>query len=157
MQFQVPQFIEVEDKIFGPFTFKQFVYMIGGAGLAFVIVRFVPFPFNYPFAFLAGGAGAAFAFVEIHKRPLIFFVEAAFWYLVHKKLYIWKKRDKKINKNIKLPSQGESPLEIPKFSKDKLENLAWGLDINEEVVKARLQEQLNKRADPEDDFNKMEF
>ena len=27
MQYQVPQFIEVEDKIFGPLTFKQFLYI----------------------------------------------------------------------------------------------------------------------------------
>jgi len=26
MQFQVPQFIEIEDKIFGPLTLKQFLY-----------------------------------------------------------------------------------------------------------------------------------
>ena len=30
MQYQVPQFIEVEDKIFGPLTFKQLVYVVGG-------------------------------------------------------------------------------------------------------------------------------
>src|SRR3989338_737591 len=28
MQFQVPQFIEVEDKIFGPLTLKQFFYVL---------------------------------------------------------------------------------------------------------------------------------
>ncbi|TSC80302.1 MAG: hypothetical protein G01um101429_152 [Parcubacteria group bacterium Gr01-1014_29] len=31
-QFQVPQFIEVEDKIFGPLTTKQFFYLLGGGG-----------------------------------------------------------------------------------------------------------------------------
>ena len=42
MQFQVPQFIEVEDKIFGPLTFRQAVYLVGGAGLSYVIYRFSP-------------------------------------------------------------------------------------------------------------------
>ena len=37
MRFEVPQFIEIEDKIFGPFTWKQFVYLAGGVGLAAVI------------------------------------------------------------------------------------------------------------------------
>jgi len=32
MRFEVPQFIEVEDKIFGPFTWKQFIYLMGGEG-----------------------------------------------------------------------------------------------------------------------------
>ena len=42
MQYQVPQFIDVEDKIFGPFTFKQFIYMIGGIALSYIIYRFIP-------------------------------------------------------------------------------------------------------------------
>ncbi len=160
MQFQVPQFIDVEDKIFGPFTFKQFVYLIGGAGLAFVMIRFLPYPLNWPLAIAAGGLGAAFAFVEIHKKPLIYFVEAAFWYFVHKKLYIWKKRDKKIDPGaeLSLPSQANAQVVIPKLSKDKLEDLAWGLDINEHVAQSRLKEQLEKRRSlNEDEFNKLEI
>ncbi len=158
MQFQVPQFIDVEDKIFGPFTFKQFIYLIGGGGLAFVAFRFLPAPLNWPFALMAGALGAAFAFVEIHKKPLIYFVEAAFWYFVHKKLYIWKKREKKIDSSknsIQLPSETNTAVTIPKLSKDKLEDLAWGLDINEHVAQSRFKEQLEKRA-PQNEFNKLE-
>ena len=33
MQFQVPQFIETEDKVVGPLTLRQFMY-IAGAGAA---------------------------------------------------------------------------------------------------------------------------
>ena len=43
MRFEVPQFIEIEDKIFGPFTWKQFVYLGGGIGLAAVIFFTMPF------------------------------------------------------------------------------------------------------------------
>jgi len=42
MQFQVPQFIEVEDKIIGPLTFKQFVFVGGGFGMAYVLWRVLP-------------------------------------------------------------------------------------------------------------------
>ena len=42
MRFQVPQFIEVEDKIFGPLTLKQFIYVFGGGGLCFVFYTFLP-------------------------------------------------------------------------------------------------------------------
>ena len=34
MMFSVPQFIDVEDKIIGPLTLKQFIYLAGGAGLS---------------------------------------------------------------------------------------------------------------------------
>jgi Flp pilus assembly protein TadB len=38
MEYQVPQFIEVEDKIFGPLTLKQFIFVAGGAGLCVTAV-----------------------------------------------------------------------------------------------------------------------
>ena len=43
MQFQVPQFVEVEDKIVGPLTLKQFLYVGGAVGaslLLFFVIQF---------------------------------------------------------------------------------------------------------------------
>ncbi|MFM2424198.1 MAG: hypothetical protein RLZZ70_589, partial [Candidatus Parcubacteria bacterium] len=37
MQFEVPQFIEIEDKIFGPLTWKQFLYVGGGLSMTAVL------------------------------------------------------------------------------------------------------------------------
>ena len=39
MQFKVPQFLDIEDKIFGPFTFREFVYLTGGGGMCFVLYK----------------------------------------------------------------------------------------------------------------------
>ncbi len=144
MQFQVPQFIEMEDRIFGPLTFKQAIYVAGGGGLAFALLRIIPYPFNIPLALGAFGLGLAFAFVEIHKKPLVFFVAAAIWYFTHKRLYIWKRTKKQIKKHeSKLPS--ENPIDIPTVSANKLKDLAWGLDINEHITQARLKAQLEKQ------------
>ena len=152
MQFQVPQFIDVEDKIFGPFTFKQFIYIVGGAGLAFAFYQYTPKPINTTLAFASLGIGAAFAFVKINERPLIFFAEAAFYYFIRKKLYIWKKRKPKTkakNEAVKKDSQ----ISIPKLSENKLKDLAWGLDINEAVAQERLSEQLEKSKKTLKDLN----
>ena len=46
MQFQTPQFIEVEDKIFARLTFKQAIYIGGGGGMAFTAFYFIPFKIN---------------------------------------------------------------------------------------------------------------
>ena len=43
MRFQVPQFIEIESKIFGPLTLKQFIYLIGGGGIIFILYALLPF------------------------------------------------------------------------------------------------------------------
>ena len=41
MQFRVPQFIDIEDKVIGPLTLKQFAYVLGAAGFAFLIWTFI--------------------------------------------------------------------------------------------------------------------
>ena len=45
MQFHIPQFIDIEDKIFGPFTFKHFVYVVGAAGATFLWYSIFPIYF----------------------------------------------------------------------------------------------------------------
>ena len=42
MQFKVPQFIDMEDKIVGPLTLKQFAYILGAGGFSFLLWTFIP-------------------------------------------------------------------------------------------------------------------
>src|SRR3989338_721380 len=93
MRFQIPQFIDVEDKIFGPFTLKQFIYIAGGASVATVAALFLG-PFlgllvSSPIIVLA----LALAFYKVKNRPFIFVLESAFKYMTKDKLYIWKKKE----------------------------------------------------------------
>lgn len=93
MRFEVPQFIEVEDKIFGPFTWKQFVYLAGGAGAAVMLYIFLPF---FLFILTAGpvaALAAGLAFLPVNNRPLSVFLEAALRYASSTRLYIWKRQD----------------------------------------------------------------
>lgn len=93
MRFQVPQFIEIEDKIFGPLTFKQFVYVVGGVGiialLFFFLPKFFAFILSFPVAVFAG----SLAFYKINNRPFIVTVEAAIKLFFKNKLYVWKKKE----------------------------------------------------------------
>ncbi|MGM0629447.1 MAG: PrgI family protein [Patescibacteria group bacterium] len=95
MRFQVPQFIEIEDKIFGPLSFKQFIYVIGGGGLIvllfFLLPNFLAFLLAVPVAIFSG----ALAFYKINNRPFITMTEAALKHFFKKKLYIWKKEENK--------------------------------------------------------------
>ena len=47
MQFPVPQFIDVEDKIIGPFTLKQFGFVFGGGILVLAIFKLFGFGFVF--------------------------------------------------------------------------------------------------------------
>jgi hypothetical protein len=133
MQFQVPQFIEVEDKIFGPFTFKQFIYMIGAAGIAFMVWKTTPIYVAVPIAAVAVGLGGALAFIKYNSRPFILAMESAFFYLISNKLFLWDAEKKKKEKKKGETSEKAPEIAIPKLSDSKLHELAWSLDIREKI------------------------
>ncbi|MDD4989183.1 MAG: PrgI family protein [Candidatus Pacebacteria bacterium] len=132
MQFQVPQFIEIEDKVFGPLTIKQFLYLAGGAGLSYLLYALLPSYVSYILILLIMGFALALAFYKVNGKAFILVVEAAFNYVFSKKLYIWKKQDKQIEKKEELASE-EPVLYVPKLSDSKLKDLAWSLDVNEKT------------------------
>jgi hypothetical protein len=134
MHFQVPQFIEVEDKIFGPLTFKQFVYIAGGAGLCFIEWVYLPAKFIAVLFIIPTATFAlALAFYKVNSRPFILILEAAFRYLLNNKLFLWTKQPRKKGKaeEAAVPPEAQRALIIPKLSESRLKELAWSLDIKE--------------------------
>lgn len=91
MRFEVPQFIEIEDKVIGPLTWKQFVYLAGGGGLAVTLFLNAP-TMIFVLVGLPGVAlAAALAFHRVNNRPFSVFLEACFAYISRTKLYLWRK------------------------------------------------------------------
>lgn len=132
MRFQVPQFIEVEDKLFGPLTLKQFIYLAGSVGLAAVFFAFLPKFIAAIFALPIILFGAALAFYRINNQPFINTVEAFFKYTTNKRLYIWHKEEKKPQASGEKSAQRESQFYVPKLSDSKLKDLTWSLDVKEQ-------------------------
>ena len=134
MRYQVPQFIEVEDKIFGPLTLKQFIYLAGGAGLSFAIYRFTPsLIFSFIPIAIVMGFSLALAFYRINNKPFILVVEAAFKYYTSAKLFIWKKVPNKKADNAVQEAKEYAGIMVPKIADSKLKDLAWSLDIKESL------------------------
>mgnify|MGYP001162466191 FL=1 len=98
MRFEVPQFIEIEDKIFGPLTWRQFLYLGGGVGMAtvmFFTMHFIIFLIlGLPLAILAG----ALAFYPVNNRPFSYFLEAIFNYIMGQRLYLWRQKSDVVHK-----------------------------------------------------------
>ncbi|MBU6321191.1 MAG: PrgI family protein [Patescibacteria group bacterium] len=135
MEYQVPQFIEVEDKIVGPLTLRQFIYLAGGAGLCVIFFLYLPLWLALPLmALVAGGAGAL-AFYRINGKPLIEMVEAGFNYSVRSKLFLWKHEDAKVAPAKKVELKPQAPVAAaPRLSRGKLSELAWSLDVKKPSV-----------------------
>lgn len=150
MQFQVPQFIEVEDKIVGPLTFKQFVFIAGGLGMAYVFWRLLPLIAAAPLIVGILGFAAALAFFEVNGRPFLLSLEHAFYYILHPKLYLWNnERSKKpAIKKASEPSRGSASVYVPKLSDSKLHELAWSLDINERIAAGTADERDRDSVNP---------
>lgn len=131
MRFQVPQFIEVEDKIFGPLTFKQFVYLAGGGGVCLVLFMFLPKFLAIIISVPVAVFSIALAFYKVNDKPFINMVEAFFKYFLTNKLYIWKKEEKKPESR-SMNQESSKPIDqvyVPKLSESKLRDLTWSLDI----------------------------
>ncbi len=133
MQFKVPQFLEIEDKIFGPFTFKEFVYLAGGAGLCFMIYRLLGFWLGAIPILAVGGFSLALTFYKPNSKPFIEMVEAGFNYFTKDKLYIWERRKDTIKNNKLQVINENNPRENlekeARLSGSKLRDLAWSLDV----------------------------
>lgn len=134
MRYQVPQFIEVEDKIFEKISLKQFVYLAGGAGISFVIFRYLN-SFVYAFIPIAiiMSFSLALAFYKVNNKPFINIVEAAFKYYVSAKLFIWKKVPNQKADNAIQEAKEYAGIMVPKISDSKLKDLTWSLDIKESM------------------------
>ncbi|PCI20478.1 hypothetical protein COB64_02045 [Candidatus Wolfebacteria bacterium] len=131
MRFRVPQFIDIEDKIFGPFTFKQFVYLIGGAGISFVAFKVLPNFIAILIIIPVVSLSLALTFYKINNKPFIYILEAYVKYLFQGKLYIWKKSKKKKAATQPTPEEKEisEKAYIPRLSEGRLKDISWSLDV----------------------------
>jgi hypothetical protein len=130
MEHQVPQFIEVEDKIVGPLTLWQFIYLAGGAGLCVLFFVYLPFWAAFPLMALAAAGAGALAFYKINGKPFISILEAGFNYLIGAKFFLWRHEAPKVLGTPVGPMRPQAPVaEAPRLSRGKLSELAWSLDV----------------------------
>ena len=132
MNFQVPQFIEMEDKIFGPLTFKQFLYMAGGIGLAFIFYAFLPLYLALVPMLAVVLLASALSFFKVNNRPFVFTFESAIAYALKSKLYLWQKKlGAAAARPVTAPKTSAEGL--PRLSESRLSDIAWNLDVKSKL------------------------
>ena len=139
-QFHVPQFITVEDKILGPFTFKQALMIGAGLGPVILARYILPSFLFWPFALVAGGIVAALAFLKINEVPFSKLVKNALLYFTRPRLYVWKKGGAKDRRQKSAPRPEPTIEKTPSLSESKLSDLAWTLNIKEKQAKKEEEE-----------------
>jgi len=124
-QFVVPQFIDVEDKIIGPITVRQFIIILVGGGLCFIAYKLSDFAlFLFQFVIIMA-VTFVFAFIRINGRPIHYLLLNFFQTTKKPKLRIWQKKfmDSELRALSKI-KKIELPLEIKTKNKVRASRLA---------------------------------
>ncbi len=90
-QFVVPQFIDVEDKVLGPITVRQFIIILVGGGLIFVAYKLADLTLFILEAVIIAFATFIIAFVKINGRPIHYFFLNVLQTLMRDRLRVWLK------------------------------------------------------------------
>lgn len=91
MRFELPQFIQTEIKLIGPFTFKQFLWIGTGGAIIFLLFSLTQgsllfWVIGIPVAILA----IALAFMKVGEMPLFNYIVYALSYTFNPKKYVFK-------------------------------------------------------------------
>ena len=116
-QFVVPQFIDVEDKIFGPITVRQFLILLGDGLMIFIVYKFADFALFVFLTAVLGGIGLVFAFVKINGQTFHYFLLNIFQTSRRPSLRVWRKAYRKDELNY-LRKQG-TDIEVPEVAAKK--------------------------------------
>ena len=133
-QFVVPQFIDVEDKIVGPVTTRQFIILMVTGFFIFLSYRFSDFTLFVVLTGILSVIGGTIAFLRINGRPFHFFLLNLMQTVGRPNLRVWNKRltAEEVRDQIKeiVPknvSMSVTPLKMPLVS-SRLSELALVVD-----------------------------
>ena len=151
MQFIVPQFIDVEDKILGPLSVRQFILFLVAAGLIYIDYELMyiiagNFWFFLISAVFLFGLTGLFAFFKVNGRPFHWFLLAMIVNFRDPKLRIWYKytsvRELKRKKE-KVKIESEIPIK-PGVTQSQLQHLALIVDTGGSFAEEESAEKMHK-------------
>jgi hypothetical protein len=90
-QFVIPQFIDVEDKIIGPITARQFIILLAVTIILFILYKLFTFLYFLFFGLPVFGLGVILAFVKINGQPFHYFLLNLLQTMRRPNLRVWNK------------------------------------------------------------------
>lgn len=137
MQFQVPQFINIEDKVIGPLTIKQFLYLLIAGVIIFIISKILNLGATIFFGIIIGGIAVILAFVRPGGQPSIIIIKNFIGFLKKPDFYVWKKP---LGKNdspeqigsVEIIKRVSSKTKIKPEAKDNLQDIEWKIEVDKE-------------------------
>lgn len=133
MMFSVPQFIDIEDKIAGPLTWRQLLWMIGMGAVLLVMFNMFDMGLFIVFAIPVVLLFVGLAFYRPNGMPLPIFIYHSIFFLFRPKVSVWERpvmpmitKAKPANRTEQ--QQGPTPTSEKHLTNDRLKELAALVD-----------------------------
>lgn len=131
MMFSVPQFIDIEDKIAGPLTWRQLLWMIGMGATLLVFFNMFDSALFFIIAVPTVLLFVALAFYRPNGMPLAIFIFHAILFLFRPKVAVWERPIRRMPSQPKKEDLSSAASQAPAekhVSQDKLKELARIMD-----------------------------
>lgn len=115
-RFSVPQFIDIESKIVGPLTIKQFAFIAIPSLVTFLLFFVLNFAAWIIVAIVLVSSGIAFAFVKVGGRPLWVMLFKGITFFWEPKLFLWKQAI--VEKKIDVPDIQRKRHDLDRIAKE---------------------------------------
>ena len=128
-QFTVPQFIDVESKIIGPLTVRQFMIILGAAVIIGISFKLFDFTLFLTIGVVTLLTAVIFAFIKINGRPFHLFLLNAVQTIRRPGLRVWNNRLMVTEAEPNIAIKAEAPTAAPRiYQKSRLAELALVVD-----------------------------
>jgi hypothetical protein len=133
-QFTVPQFIDVEDKIIGPITARQFIIFLAAAIIIAISYKIFDFTLFLTFSIIVFIIAVVFGFVKINGRPFHFFMLNILQTLRRPNIRVWNNRLAPVVDEEKIPTLKFDSTKSAKeyYKKSRLAELSLVVDTEGE-------------------------
>jgi len=134
MPAKIPQDVTREDRLVGPLTLKQFLYVLAGASIIFIAYQYYAMQYLYGIEFVlislvAGSLSIAFAFSKVNGQPFGVFIVNLFKFWLANKQRVWHKEPRELVETIKV-----SATDI-KDTKSELQERKQGKELQSQLEK----------------------
>jgi hypothetical protein len=145
MRYQVPQFVDIEDKIIGPLTLKQFLIYVVTVMLLVPVYLASDMSLFITIAIPVLGLAALFAHFKLHGRSLFAVIGHASAFMLRGQLFVWRR----VNGEKGLPIMGQDVAEYDAVSRGSasLSDRARALETVGNIVNADADDPISKNTE----------
>ena len=128
MLFNIPQFIDKEDKLVGPLTAKQLGWLAGAGVVMLVLFNVLDTSAFFLAAIPVLAIFGALAFYRPNNQPLLVFVLSSLSFVFRPKMYVWRRLPEKIAPPKKTKRSVEAVKEKRAVNEEKISEISKILD-----------------------------